>query len=234
MFGGSGPLLQRRYYARGAAEYESQHVREQDVYTTALDRIREFATRLDLSSLLDVGCGTGRAMSYFQHSLPRLHVIALDPVDPLIRQASNPQRCVLGVGERLPFGDSAFDATCALGVLHHVPKPGAVLREMMRVSRRAIFLSDANRFGQGAMAVRSLKVMLYRVGLGPSVNWLKTRGRGYNVSEGDGIYYSYSVFDSLRLLKRWADRTVMVPIKSDGDDLLLHASHLLVCALRRP
>lgn len=40
-----------------------------------------------------------------------------------------------GDGARLRFRDGAFDATLAVTVLLHVPSSGAILREMIRVTR---------------------------------------------------------------------------------------------------
>ena len=62
-------------------------------------------------------------------------------------------------------GIRALDAVCAFGVMHHVKRPAIVVGEMMRVARRAIFISDSNRFGQGSMPARRVKLLLWRFGL---------------------------------------------------------------------
>jgi hypothetical protein len=107
---------------------------------------------------------------------------------------------------------------------------------MMRVARRAVFLSDSNRFGQGAMPSRLLKLVLAKCGLWPMANFLKTGGTGYTLSAGDGLSYSYSVFDSLEQLQQWADRVVLVPTGQpevySWYAPLLTSSHVLLCAVR--
>ena len=40
------------------------------------------------------------------------------------------------------------------------------------------------------------------------------RGRGYLESDGDGIFYSYSIFDSMPQLQTWADRVFVIPTMS--------------------
>jgi hypothetical protein len=65
---------------------------------------------------------------------------------------------------------------------------------------------------------------------------VKTRGRGYDVSAGDGLAYSYSVFDSYELLAQWASRVILVPTcpsnaKSWAHPLLT-AGQVLACAMR--
>jgi hypothetical protein len=124
---------------------------------------------------------------------------------------------------------------CQFGVLHHVKEPNVVVSEMVRVARRAVFLSDSNRFGQGRMHARILKLVLARSGLWPVANFLKTRGTGYTISDGDGLSYSYSVFDSLQVLRSWCDRLVLVPTSqadhSSWFSPLLTSSHVLMCAV---
>ena len=105
---------------------------------------------------------------------------------------------------------------CEFAVLHHVPDPDSVLEEMLRVSRRAVFLSDDNRFGHGRLLARLLKVGLYKTRLWPVANYVNTMGRGYTVSDGDGLAYSYSVFDSLSRLAGWADRVVVIPTAGEA------------------
>lgn len=111
-----------------------------------------------------------------------------------------------------------------------------MLEEMLRVSRRAVFLSDDYRFGHGRLLARLMKVGLYKTRLWPIANYINTLGRGYTVSDGDGVAYSYSVFDSLPRLARWADRVVVIPTAGEATPRwtgpLLGAPAVLACALR--
>lgn len=231
--------LQQEYYARTAAAYEEQHVCESDEQFEALEHILFWVSRLGLRSLLDVGAGTGRAQRFFRQRMPGLPVFGLEPVRDLIDQSDRAPDAiptVLGTGEALPFATDSVDAVCEFATLHHVPDAQRVVEEMKRVARRAIFLSDDNRFGHGAMAARFLKVALYKIGVWPLVNRLRTGGRGYSISEGDGLAYSYSVYDSLDQLYEWADRVILVPTSSVQTrtwlNPLLTSSHVLVCAFR--
>jgi SAM-dependent methyltransferase len=111
-----------------------------------------------------------------------------------------------GSGDALPFADKSFDVVTAFGVLHHVSHPARLIHEMTRVARRAVFISDANRFAQGSTTARYMKLLLHGSGLWPLFDLVRTRGRRYMVSEGDGVFYSYSVFDSVRQLRSWTPR----------------------------
>src|SRR5438067_2147090 len=116
-----------------------------------------------------------------------------------------------GGGEALPIDDDSFDAAFELGVLHHVAELNAIVGEMMRVARRAIFRSDDNRFAKGGPLRRAAKYALHRLGVRSAVYRLAQRGRTYYLTEGvGGVAYSYSVYDSVKQLAEWADRIFFV------------------------
>ena len=136
--------IQRKYYADTASDYDQMHLMDAE-HNVALDHICSEMFRMNLSSMLDVGCGTGRGVKYLLDR--KLDVKGVEPVQALLdagcKQHDLPSdRMLLGSGEKLSFEDNAFDATMELGVLHHVPDPPMVVAEMIRVSRRAIFISD--------------------------------------------------------------------------------------------
>lgn len=231
--------LQRRYYADTASSYEAMRGGEEASVERVFDYIAAFLGMLGASSVLDVGAGTGRALRYLHRSDPTLTLRGVEPVPELVEQASDEIAAFIehGRGEQLPFPDDSFDAVIEVGVLHHIRDPEPVIREMMRVARRGVFLADANRFGQGPYASRLAKLALTRLGLWPTVDRLKTRGRGYRVSEGDGISYSYSVYDSYDLIDEWADEIVALPGGHAGrgwfSPVLTNAS-VVLCGLKRP
>lgn len=233
--------VQAQYYANTAGAYDAMHVHENDGHTVALQFISALVRSLPLHSVLDVGCGTGRAVRHFREQHPDVCVRGVEPIGALIRQAVDinsvpAAHLVRGRGESLPYPDRSFDAVCELGILHHVPDPNAVVREMLRVARRVVFLSDANRFGQGSWLGRVCKLALYQLKLWPLANYVKTRGRGYVITEGDGLAYSYSVFDSYDLLARWSSRVILVPTSASSARSwahpLLTSGQVLACALR--
>jgi SAM-dependent methyltransferase len=233
--------LQARYYARTADMYDAMHVHENDAHNVALRFVSALVDELHIGSILDVGCGTGRGLQHVRARHPSVLARGLEPSPALIRRAIDvhgisAEHLVCGRGESLPYGDQSFDAVCELGILHHVPDPNAVVREMLRVARRAVFISDGNRFGQGSRLGRITKLALYRLRLWPLANYIKTRGRGYVITPGDGLAYSYSVFDSYDLLAQWASRLIFVPTHAatarSWAHPLLTAGQVLACAIR--
>jgi ubiquinone/menaquinone biosynthesis C-methylase UbiE len=142
---------------------------------------------------------------------------------------------LVGRGEALPFPDDHFDVVFETGVLHHVPEPAAVVAEMLRVARVAVFLSDDNRFAAGPLPRKAAKLIAARTGLWSVVYRLRTRGRGYRVSPTDGISYSYSVYDSLGALARWG-RTFAIATDPTTSASWIHpltrSRHVLMCSVR--
>jgi SAM-dependent methyltransferase len=211
--------IQRRYYTETAAAYDEMHLRADKEHLVALEYISGFVDSLNITSMLDLGCGTGRGVTFLSERHPSLRVVGIEPVKALIDQAilKNgvlPSQLVQGSGERVPLEDQSFDAICELGVLHHVREPDALVREMIRVARKAIFISDSNRFGRAGLGTGLLKLALYRAGLWGMVYRIRTNGKGYSVSSGDGLAYSYSVYDSFDRVREWADR--LLPIATSG------------------
>jgi hypothetical protein len=101
--------------------------------------------------------------------------------------------------------EHSFALAVMLGIVDHLNVKSIldmVVEEMMRVSRFAIFISDSNNFGQGRRLTRWLKQILNFAGLWPLADFIKTRGKGYSISEEDGLGYSYSVFQNFRQIKR--------------------------------
>ncbi len=232
---------QRQYYADTAEQYDSMHAHEAGDDYANMKIICTLLRMVDARTVLDVGAGTGRGLQHLRANLPDLHVRGIEPVPALIEQAVRkngiPQGTIIeGVGEALPFEDASFDVACSFGILHHIPNPELVVREMLRVSGSAVIISDGNRFGQGTWPMRLLKLGLFKLGLWRIVNYLKTRGKGYLLTEGDGVAYSYSVYDSFDRITEWADRIVLIPgepgkVKSWFHPLLT-AGTIIVCALK--
>jgi ubiquinone/menaquinone biosynthesis C-methylase UbiE len=203
-----GTTIQREYYTGTAAQYDSMHANESAGDAEVSARIRSILQTWKVKSLLDVGSATGRGLSELAGELPGILVCGVEPVEALVKQAveagvlrSVP--LVRASGESLPFADGSFDAVCEIGILHHVPNPSLVVGEMLRVAGKLVIIVDCNRFGQGSLPARWFKLFLYKLGLWRTFNYIRTRGKKYQISEGDGLFYSYSVYDSYELVAEW-------------------------------
>jgi ubiquinone/menaquinone biosynthesis C-methylase UbiE len=237
----SAETLQARYYQQSASAYDSMHNDSQDhEHNLALQYIDMIGNAFGLQTFLDVGAGTGRGIRFLRDR--GKEVRGIEPVAAMIEKAEAngvPKGVLLqGSGYELPFEDGTVDAVFECGVLHHVADPARMVGEMIRVAKRAVFLSDSNRFGQGRHAARLLKIALYKCGLWRAARFVQTRGKMYIVSEEDGIQYSYSVFDSYKQLASRTEQIWLLPTagvqskQSSWLHPLLNSTHVLLCAFK--
>ena len=233
--------IQRQYYSDTAQRYESMHAHEGagDAFSAKL--LQAVVRLVDAQSVLDVGTATGLSLRLLKDALPHVSVCGIEPVRELIKRAAAnghaaPGPIIQARGEALPFSDASFDVVCEFAILHHVPDPGAVVKEMLRVARKAVFISDSNRFGQGSRIHRIVKLLLFKARLWGLVDYLRSFGKGFLFSEGDGVFYSYSVYDSFQEIARWADRLILIPNGDQNVKSWLHplltSGGVILCALR--
>lgn len=91
---------------------------------------RSAIAKLPPGRILDLGAGTGAA----NVDLGLQDVVALDPSPEMLRLNPAHMR-VVGVGERLPFIDSAFDAVFSAYVFRNLDSVPDTLAELARVLR---------------------------------------------------------------------------------------------------
>jgi ubiquinone/menaquinone biosynthesis C-methylase UbiE len=233
--------LQRKYYTETAARYEEMHEHEASGDAEHMAFILALLRMLQAGSVLDVGTASGRALRTLKTAIPELFLCGIDPVAALLDQAvlrGNVQSgaIIQGKGDALPFANSSFDVVCEFGILHHVADPQTVVGEMLRVAKKAVIISDANRFGQGPKFLRLVKLALYKTRLWGVFNYLRTSGKCYQMTEGDGVAYSYSVYDSFDQVARWADRVILIPADKSKAISWLHplltSGTLILCGIR--
>jgi len=227
-------MIQRDRYARIASQYDQAHTDAE--HAMALSFLHGMLGYVGAESVLDVGAGTGRAMRFLRQVCPDVRIVGIEPVEELRRaghQKGIPVGDLIdGDGYNLKFADGEFDVVSEVAVLHHVREPNRVVTEMLRVARKAVFLSDSNMFGGGSVPMRLLKQLVHAVGLWGVANYLKTAGRGYSITEGDGLFYSYSVFDSIKLMRRHCRSIHMVNTSPSGANLYRTASHVAVLGIK--
>ena len=235
--------IQRQYYTRTAEAYDSMHAGEGATDPNVSRSVLGFLRMLEVRSLLDVGSATGLGLKTIKEALPNAFVCGVEPVIALVQEAVKSGRTldmpmICASGDALPFPDASFDVVSEFAMLHHVADPAAIVKEMMRVAQRAVFISDANRFGQGPFFLRLIKLLLYKTRLWTLYEFIRTRGKWYQISDGDGLFYSYSVYDSYDLLAEWADRIYVVPTGPTSSRSWFHplltSPSVILIALRDP
>ncbi len=97
--------------------------------------IVDFSKYDEQSTVLDVGCGTGRWSIYLSSKFS--NVYAMDP-SKAIYAAANLTKDIPGIhlikasAENIPFEDETFDLVISLGVLHHIPDTQKALNSIVK------------------------------------------------------------------------------------------------------
>ena len=229
--------IQQRYYSETASQYDSMHLCENDEHFFALSFMVAALDYLDIHSILDIGSGTGRAVQYLKKLRPELRVVGIEPVKELreigYSKGLSDDELRDGDATSLHYNTAEFDLVCEFGVLHHINKPTLAVAEMLRVSNKAIFISDSNNFGQGSILARSIKQTLNLVSLWKLADLIKTKGKGYTISEGDGLSYSYSVFNNYKQIQNQCRSVHLLNTKDGAIDPYKTASHVALLGIKR-
>ena len=226
---------QKKYYAETASEYDNSHILETE-HELALSQLIGYLSYYNVNSLLDVGAGTGRVLRHAGEKLPDLKIMGVEPVDELrevaYKNGVTTDSLVAGDACKLNFEDDSWDIVCAFGILHHIPDVEKAVAEMCRVARHGIFFSDLNNFGCGSITQRMISQTLHSLKLWKPFQWVINGGRHDKFSEGDGVYYSYSLFDSLKTIRKKFPQIHLSNTKGTGKNLYRECSHLSVFAVK--
>ncbi len=227
---------QRAFYDETSPRYDVIHSHDTDEHGQAMAYLLGMIDFLGARSILDVGCGTGWALLKLRAHFPELSIMGVEPsaAQRAVAYAKgiSETELVEGDAQKLSFDDGAFDVVCEFGALHHMPRPASAVAEMLRVARKAVFICDANCFGQGGPVARLAKQALHGAGLWPLAVWAKSGGKGYHVSEGDGVQFSYSVFSDLPQIRRRCSEVRLLSLTgSPSPNLYRSASHVGVLGI---
>lgn len=226
---------QRAYYAQTAHDYDTWQISPDDEHQIALGWLASLIRMRGHTSVLDVGSGTGRAALWLK-TQTQARVVGLEPSAELRAightKGLSAEELIEGDALTLPFEDNSFDIVCAFGVLHHIADHRQAVHEMVRVARCGVFLSDANNVGQGGWLARRFKSSLRTLGLWRTFDLLRTGFRGYHYSDGDGVFYSYCIFDDVPILETKFPRVLYQSTRPSGPDLLHSAPTAAVYASR--
>jgi len=222
------------YYNQTVSVYDKMHGNDvEPTHTHALELAWPMLAPVDISSVLDVGCGTGLALEWFSRKDAKIALRGVDPAEGMLtvaRERVPTAEFSLAEGESLPFGDACFDLVVATGILHHVPAPSKVILELFRVAKKAVLISDHNDLAMGPNWNRRLRLGLYAVGLLRYYYLIKQRGRRARYSDEDGWFYPFSILDHWDTLSSRSERIIILPTQRRGavraETFMLSQSHL--------
>ena len=231
-------IIQKDYYKKTAKNYDHMHGVDSgdDEHTFALFQLIGLLDYLNISSILDVGSGTGRVIKFINDKNKDVKIIGIEPVKELreigYRNGIPNDILIDGNGLNIEFPDNSFDLVCEFGVLHHIKNNTKVVDEMLRVSKKAIFISDCNNFGSGTYLSRSLKQLINLLKLWNIYNYIRTRGKMYMISQGDGLFYSYSVFNNFSQIKKKCKSVHIFNTKDAGKNLYKTSPHITLLGIK--
>jgi ubiquinone/menaquinone biosynthesis C-methylase UbiE len=234
----SAAEIQQAYYAETANKYDEMHNQDHDEHGLGLAYMMAMIEFFGIGSVLDVGSGTGFVPLKLKEKMPYIRAVGVEP-SPAQRSIGygkglSVTELVDGDAMRLAFAAGSFDLVCEFGVLHHIPRPELAISEMLRVAKKAIFISDSNNFGQGRKFSRFLKQVINTLGLWPAANMIKTKGRGYTLSAGDGVSYSYSVFTNYKQISKRCAPVYLFNTGNSAPNLYRTSSHVALLGIVRP
>lgn len=226
---------QSHYYARTGRRYDELQDDPTLAHANALGWLTSLIELHPIESVLDIGSGTGRVLLYLK-GYAGLSVRGVEPSQS-VREIATAKgvpdgRIVAGDALSLAYAGNSFDVVCAFGVLHHIADHRRAVSEMCRVARKAVFISDSNNFGQGSLIFRTAKQILHFVHLWKAVDFVKTGFKGYHYSEGDGVFYSYSLFDDVDIIRSKCPDTYYMSTRPSGSNFYRSAQTLGIFASR--
>ena len=134
----------KNFFDNAAKSYDNAAILQEEVRTRLIERLQYM--RHQPETVVDLGCGTGKALRGLQSAFPRARVYAVDIArEMLLRAASNfrllsKKRRVVADIEYLPFAENSFDLVFSSLALPWCNDLRQTLQEIARVSRPGALL----------------------------------------------------------------------------------------------
>jgi malonyl-CoA O-methyltransferase len=137
----------KKSFERAAKSYDHAAILDEEVLNRLLDRLQYI--RLQPAAVIDIGCGTGKALNGLFKTYPKSKIISLDLAHSMLRQARSrygllrKKRVVNADMENMPFADDSFDLLFSNLALQWVDDLSGTFREFTRIGRSGSLLMFA-------------------------------------------------------------------------------------------
>lgn len=134
-------MSDKKRWGRIYSSHSHDHPRIQMLTEPITKWVAEHSGIKKNSSVLEIGCGSGRyTYQLLKHTD---HVLGIDNNPELLK--INPYKTILGNAYKLPFPDNTLDVCFCSCLLHHLEKPRLALDEMLRVAKESVVVVEPNR-----------------------------------------------------------------------------------------
>jgi SAM-dependent methyltransferase len=177
----------RAFFAARAATWDTKFGDDMPAYAAAVAR----AGLPPGGTVVDVGCGTGRALPALRAAVgPDGAVVAIDITPEMLREASCQGRAahaalILADARHLPLAGESADAVFAAGLVTHLPDIEAGLGELARITRQGGALVLFHPSGRAALAARHGRVLAPDDPLAADTLRRSTRASGWDLTTYD-------------------------------------------------
>jgi len=124
-----------RSFSRAAVEYDSAAYLQREVGELLLAKLQSQSELHDVSTLVDLGCGTGYFSSYLKSLYPRANYLGVDIAEGMLDYANDQHllsRWLCADAEQLPFGNNTISCFFSNLTLQWCKNLATVFSELMR------------------------------------------------------------------------------------------------------
>ena len=137
----------KKSYERAAKSYDQAAILHEEVLKRLLHRLQYI--RHQPATVIDIGCGTGKALNGLQKTYPKSKIVCQDLAYSMLQQARQQygflrkKRVVNSDMEKMPFAKDSFDLLFSNLALQWVNDLSGTLHEFARIGRSGCLLMFA-------------------------------------------------------------------------------------------